>query len=790
MKRREVIHQLNKKGIAFTPENTKAELLALLNGGGESVPASRSKITNRIVNFAGGKGRIEVVFNKDNADAPVEVMVCEQIGKDAWTGEGFSLKDLRDSLDGVPNTRDLHFFTNTPGGGVSEGISIRNWLNGWSGNITNTIIGIAASAGSWYCPADTTKAFKNSQMFVHRAMGMTFGNADDHRKNIEYLETTDRQIADMLAEDSGQTPEKMLQLMTDETLMTGQEALDLGLVDELIDGEAKNQFTADWLNSAKSKLAALNTLRPNAANGRAATNSALPPQGERKQTETTKPQDNIMNREKMIALLNKWGVIVPENATDEQLTALVESGKPATQNKAPEIINLDDHPTVKALNAQLTAQRRKDIQNHVETAATAGKIDVLEIENWTNDAVAAVDHPTNGNPVLARLNKLSGKMPGVPALPEGLNKLEVTGADFKDIKRGFEAHNEATTSFLRGNDAVSMKDIASAAVAKANFFKKFRNRFMEMVNTNTIDAGLQRQVILQDVVIRDFARRVLPLDMFSTVFRNVPLQGLNTVEVPYFDLDTNASTNFVSGTGYTTIGNTSSDKREITVGEGATNGKRKYQALAFSSQEIARQPYLKVAQLAGLKAEKLAFDIFQDVLSIVTAANYGAAAITGPADMFDSDDLADLKLACKAWPAEARGLLLDSAYDANLLKDPSFKYALNAASDSAIKEGRLFPRVMGFDYVENPNIPANAENLVGFAFWKYAILVAFAPVPPVDEVRRAGTTWELITDPATGISLEYRAFGNNVTDVATNVIESSYGFAKGLGTGIKRIVSA
>ncbi len=278
--------------------------------------------------------------------------------------------------------------------------------------------------------------------------------------------------------------------------------------------------------------------------------------------------------------------------------------------------------------------------------------------------------------------------------------------------------------------------------------------------------------------------------MFGTVFQNVPLQGLNTVDVPFYDLDSSSSTSFVSGTGYTTIGNTTTDKREITIGEGASDGDRLYQALSFSSQEIARQPYLKIAELAGLKAEKLAFDIWQDILGIITFANYGAAAKTSAAALFDSDDIADLKVACKAWPEMGRGLLLDSAYDGNLLKDPSFKYALNAASDSAIKEGKLYPRVMGFDYVENPNIPANGENLVGFAFFKYAILVAFAPVPPVDEVRNAGTVWELITDPATGISLEYRQFGNNVTDAATNVIESSYGFAKGLGTGLKRIVSA
>jgi hypothetical protein len=512
-------------------------------------------------------------------------------------------------------------------------------------------------------------------------------------------------------------------------------------------------------------------------------------------------------RKKMEALLNSWQVPFTKENTDEELFTLVENNKaahaekivpPVVENKVTGL-SAADQQVLADLRNQLSNSRRKEILGVVEKHASDGRIPVNEIENWVNDAVAIQDNPTTGNSVLNRLAKLEAHAPGMAPLPMENTKLDVVNADIKDISKGFQLHNESTKAFQRGliDGERAMKTIRNDAVAKAHFFKKFKSRFLEVMNANTIDAGLQRQVILQDVVIRDFARRVISLNMFSTVFRDVPLQGLDTVEVPYYDLDTSASTPFVSGTGYTTVGNTTSSKREIQIGEG-TGGTgivgaghcRLYQALAFSSQEIARQPYLKVAELAGLKAEKLAFDIWQDILSVITVANFGAAAITKAAAQFDSDQIALLKLACKKWPEGGRGLVLDSAYDANLLQDPSFKFALNAASDLAIKEGRLFPRVMGFDYTENPNIPANGINLVGFAVWKYAILVAFAPVPPVEEVRRAGTVWEMITDPATGITLEYRQFGTNTTDVATNVIESSYGYAAGLKTALKMIVSA
>lgn len=804
MKRREIIRQLTAKNIAHDPAAPKETLLGLLNGG------AVNRI-EKIFNYSGGRGKIKVTFNAAKEDEPAEILICEEIGKDAWTGEGINEKDIRAILDTItPRNRPLNFFINSPGGSVSAGTAIHNVLSAWNGNITKTIIGVAASTASWCIPADTTRAYKNSQVFMHRSMAMTFGNADELRKAIDFLETTDGQIAEMYADQSGGKAEDFLALMKAETLLTGQQAKDLGLVDEIIDGEATNQFPQEWINSAKQKLAALNSLRATPAPSQGENHNKtqenqmkekialLNKRGITPPANATEPQlDSLIAqsdamRTQNTAILQAWNVTIPTDATDAQIVALVQNGKPTTTTNGGEL-NAADKQVLADLRNQLALNRRREIENAVKHHASAeggNKIPALEIDNWVNDAVAATDDPVKGNPVLNRLSKLENRAPGVAPINPEISRIDVVNADIRDIARGFEAHNDATKAWQRGNDSISMSEIRNQAVAKAHYFKKVKNRLIEVMNTNTISTELKRQVILQDVVIRDFARRVLGLNLFSTVFRDIPLQGLNTVEVPYYDLDTSASTSFVSGTGYTTIGNTNSSVREITIGEGATNGDRLYQALQFSSQEIARQPYLKIAELAGLKAEKLAFDIWQDILSIVTAANFGAAAVTQPANMFDSDDLADLKAACKAWPEMGRGLLLDSDYDANLLKDPSFKHALNAASDSAIKEGKLFPRVFGFDYAENPNIPTNGENLVGMAVFKYAILVAFAPVPPVDEVRNAGTVWEMITDPATGITLEYRRFGNNVTDVATNVIESSYGFAKGLGSGIKRIVSA
>ena len=133
--------------------------------------------------------------------------------------------------------------------------------------------------------------------------------------------------------------------------------------------------------------------------------------------------------------------------------------------------------------------------------------------------------------------------------------------------------------------------------------------------------------------------------------------------------------------------------------------------------------------------------------------------------------------------------MIDSAYDGNLIKDPTFRSAYQIALDTVKAQGKPMPEMYGFNYLENPNIPDNGIKIRGLAFWKYAILVAFAPVPPVMKFRRAGTTWELITDEDGQASLEYRTYGSNSADSATHVIESNYGWAPGLKTAIKPIVT-
>jgi len=310
-----------------------------------------------------------------------------------------------------------------------------------------------------------------------------------------------------------------------------------------------------------------------------------------------------------------------------------------------------------------------------------------------------------------------------------------------------------------------------------------RNFVSSVLNatTVTIDSALQRVAILNET-IRAFATRILPLRLFATAFQNVPLQGTDEVVVPYYPLQTAVSTDWNGATGYEFADTVTTSMKKITV------NKRKYQSVDFGSDTLRRQPAFNVAQLGTMNAEKLAVDVLNDVLSVVTLANFGAAAKTAAAAAMTSDDIVEIAGACNDahWPDAGRGLIVDSTVNTALMKDTAYKLAVNVGGTEVVRGGKL-PMLSGFEYAWMPSLPTNSEKLIGFACFMSAIIAAFCPVEPTPEVRTALSAYEIVTDQASGVSLNYRAWGDPDLDRSKQVIECAYGYVAGEAAAIKRI---
>jgi hypothetical protein len=188
------------------------------------------------------------------------------------------------------------------------------------------------------------------------------------------------------------------------------------------------------------------------------------------------------------------------------------------------------------------------------------------------------------------------------------------------------------------------------------------------------------------------------------------------------------------------------------------------------------------------KGYQLAKAVFQDILSAVTLANFGAAAHTGVAANFDFADVIDIKQACDAadMPEAPRSLVLGSSYYNALLKDSVIKDA-SALGATANQTGSL-PNLSGFITYRSSLVPANAENLVGFAAYPSAIVTAMRYLQPSG--RSQDGVYRPVADENTGITLGYREFYDNDKGEVVAVLEAFYGYALGEASALKRVISA
>jgi hypothetical protein len=118
-------------------------------------------------------------------------------------------------------------------------------------HVTATINALAASMGSVIAmAADVVRIVPNGRMMIHEASGGMRGNANDMSRMAKVLDDISNEIAGIYAGKNGKTVEEMRALMMQETWLTAQAAIDLGLVDHFFDiRQTGNKIEAQTENS-------------------------------------------------------------------------------------------------------------------------------------------------------------------------------------------------------------------------------------------------------------------------------------------------------------------------------------------------------------------------------------------------------------------------------------------------------------------------------------------------------------------------------------------------------------
>jgi ATP-dependent Clp protease protease subunit len=140
-------------------------------------------------------------------------------------------------LESADNRKDIQIYLNTPGGSVYAGLGIYDTMQYILPDIATICTGIAASMGAiLLCSGAKGKrtALKHSRILIHQPMGTAEGQASDIEITAREIQKLKKELYEIIASHSGQTYNKILKDADRDYWMTSEEALEYGMIDEIL----------------------------------------------------------------------------------------------------------------------------------------------------------------------------------------------------------------------------------------------------------------------------------------------------------------------------------------------------------------------------------------------------------------------------------------------------------------------------------------------------------------------------------------------------------------------------
>ena len=134
---------------------------------------------------------------------------------------------------------DISFFINSPGGVVTAGMAIYDTMQFIRPDISTIVMGQACSMGSLLACAGTAgkrKMLPNARHMIHQPSGGARGQATDMQIQVEEILKMKKSLTEIYVKHNskGKTYEQLSADMERDKFMSAQEALEYGLIDEIV----------------------------------------------------------------------------------------------------------------------------------------------------------------------------------------------------------------------------------------------------------------------------------------------------------------------------------------------------------------------------------------------------------------------------------------------------------------------------------------------------------------------------------------------------------------------------
>ena len=146
-------------------------------------------------------------------------------------------------LESENPTKDISLYINSPGGSVTAGMSIYDTMQFIKPDISTLCIGQAASMGAiLLCGGKKDKRFAlpNSRVMIHKPLGSFQGQATDFDIQAKEILSIRARLNEILAKNTGQTIKKIEADTERDNFMTSEEAMNYGIIDNILDTRPKD----------------------------------------------------------------------------------------------------------------------------------------------------------------------------------------------------------------------------------------------------------------------------------------------------------------------------------------------------------------------------------------------------------------------------------------------------------------------------------------------------------------------------------------------------------------------
>ena len=141
-------------------------------------------------------------------------------------------------LEAQDPDKDIQFYINSPGGSVTAGMAIYDTMQYIKCDVSTICIGMAASMGAFLLSSGAKGkryALPNAEIMIHQPSAGTQGQITDMAIHLQRLEIVKERMNRILSENTGKDVQTVTADCERDNFMTAQEAMEYGLIDQVIE---------------------------------------------------------------------------------------------------------------------------------------------------------------------------------------------------------------------------------------------------------------------------------------------------------------------------------------------------------------------------------------------------------------------------------------------------------------------------------------------------------------------------------------------------------------------------